>query len=55
MFELYTIKAPSSNYFDEMLVILDILDEHCLTFTNEDSSHDGYKRKSLSDEAFDNI
>ncbi|KAI7850129.1 hypothetical protein BDC45DRAFT_519070 [Circinella umbellata] len=63
MFHLYSLKAPSSieslqgfvAYFDEILSILDIFDEHCLTFTTGDTIQHSFKRKSLSDEAFDTI
>ncbi|KAI7864540.1 uncharacterized protein EV154DRAFT_488886 [Mucor mucedo] len=63
MFDLYSIKAPSSKkslqgfvaYFDELLSILNIFDEHCLTFTCDTSIPDSCKRKSLSQEAFDSI
>ncbi|KAI7891587.1 uncharacterized protein EV154DRAFT_481019 [Mucor mucedo] len=63
MFDLYSLKAPSSKelrqgfvaYFDEILSILNIFDEHCLTFTCDTSIPDSCKRKSLSQEAFDSI
>ncbi|KAI7873571.1 uncharacterized protein EV154DRAFT_487137 [Mucor mucedo] len=59
MFDLYSIKATSSKeslqgfvvYFDEILSILNIFDEHCLTFTCDTSIPDSCKRKSLSQEA----
>lgn len=62
MFDLYSIKIPSSKesiqgfvgYFDELLAVLDVFDEYCLVSLNNDDRV-SCKRKSLPDEAFDDI
>lgn len=58
MFDLYSLEIPSSkeslqgfvNYLDEILSILDIFEEHCLTFAPNEGINESLKKKALSQE-----